>query len=127
MNTYTLREDYPNNMRIVRTYSSNDSMLLSEKIYQNNILVESNEHIDKNNIRYSIQRKFYTNGTLSEFSEFIGNRRVGYHKKFFENGNIEFFKSYNNYGDLHGSYRIYDIDGSMTTSRHYVNGNIMDF
>jgi antitoxin component YwqK of YwqJK toxin-antitoxin module len=124
-NTYTRRTELHNRDSLVSTYSSITNELVSEEIYHNNILSQSEEYINKNDIIYKIQKKFLENGTLSEFSEFIGDIRVGLHKKYYNNGNLQFVKSYNNQGQLHGVSTVYHPDGTAITYTNYINNTAL--
>jgi antitoxin component YwqK of YwqJK toxin-antitoxin module len=126
---YSRTTNLPDGNNIVSTYLTSNDDLIREEIYHNNIISQSDEYITKNGFFYKIQKKYYDNGNISEFSEFIRNSitgyntRVGYHKKYFNNGNFQFLKIYNTSGYLHGTSIIYHPNGNILTSITYNNGN----
>lgn len=124
-NTYTRRTELPTGGYVNSTYSSQNNTLIFEEFFWNNNTSQTDEYVNKNGIVYKIDKKFYDNGTLSEFSEFIGDIRVGLHKKYFDNGNLQFFKSYNNLGQLHGVTTVYHPDGSVVISTNCINGSVV--
>jgi antitoxin component YwqK of YwqJK toxin-antitoxin module len=123
--TYSRRTELEYGNSIVSTYDNETNELICEETFYNNSLININEYVNKNGVVYRIQKRFYDNGTLSEFSEYIGNLRVGYHKKYYDNGNLQFFKSYNTSGRLHGDSFVYHPDGSVVTSNVYIEGVII--
>jgi antitoxin component YwqK of YwqJK toxin-antitoxin module len=128
---YTRTTNLPNGDNIVSTYLTSNDDLIREEIYHNNIISQSDEYVTKNGVFYKIQKKYCENGNISEFSEFLRDTRVGYytrvgyHKKYFNNGNLQFIKSYNTSGQLDGNSIVYHPDGTIVTSTNYVNGNIV--
>jgi antitoxin component YwqK of YwqJK toxin-antitoxin module len=123
--TYSRTVNLPYGNSIVSTYDTQTNSLITEETFYNNLLTQSDEYVNKNGVLYRIQKKFYENGDLSEFSEYIRNTRVGYHKKFYNNNTLQFIKSYNTSGQLHGISMVYHPDGSIVTSTNYFNGNIV--
>lgn len=123
--TYTTRRELSYGNTIVSTYSTERDNLILEEIYHNNMLSQSDEYINKNGIIYKIQKKFFENGNILEFSEFVRHIRVGLYKKYYNNGNLQFIKNYNNQGQLHGISTIYDRDGFVITTTNYYNGNVI--
>jgi antitoxin component YwqK of YwqJK toxin-antitoxin module len=124
-NTYTRRTELPTGGYVNSTYSSQNNRLIFEEFFWSNNTSQTDEYINKNDIIYKIQKKFLENGTLSEFSEFIGDIRVGLHKKYFNNGNLQFVKSYNNQGQLHGVSTVYHPDGTAITYTNYINNTAL--
>ena len=122
-NTYTRRIELPTGGYVNSTYSSENNRLMFEEFFWNNNTSQTAEYVNKNGIVYKIDKIFYENRSLSEFSEFIGDTRVGLHKKYYNNGNLEFVKSYNNLGQLHGISKSYHPDGTVIISTNYINGN----
>lgn len=83
------------------------------------------EYVNKNGTDYIIQRTYNTQNILVDFSEFIGDTRVGLHKKYYDNGNLEFIRTYNNQGHFQNETR-YRQDGSVVSTEVYnttYNGN----
>jgi antitoxin component YwqK of YwqJK toxin-antitoxin module len=91
-NTYTRRIELPTGGYVNSTYSSENNRLMFEEFFWNNNTSQTAEYVNKNGIVYKIEKIFYENRSLSEFSEFIGDTRVGLHKKYYNNGNLEFVK-----------------------------------
>ena len=98
-NTYT-RNSFSNDHMIVSTYSTDTNQLILEEIFDSNILWQREEFVNKNGTLFKIQKKFYDNGNISEFSEFIENTRVGIHEKFCRCGISQFVRNYNIHGQL---------------------------
>lgn len=121
-NTYTRRTELPTGGYVNSTYSSENHRLMFEEFFWNNNTSQTDEYVNKNGIVYKIDKIFYENRSLSEFSEFIGNTRVGLHKKYYNNGNLEFEKHYNNDGQLHGFSTSYHPDGTVLILTIYSNG-----
>lgn len=120
--TYTRTSEVRPGHRIVSTYCSTTNEVISDETYYNNILTERDDYVNKNGTIYRIEKKFYDNGNLSEFSEFLNGVRVGLHKKFYREGTLQFIKSYNIQGQLHGISTVYHPDETVITSTNYING-----
>ncbi len=124
-NSYTQTVHVREGHTVVSTFSSEQDNLILEETFYNDILAQRDEYINKNGIIYKIQTKFFENGNICEFSEFIRGVRTGFHKKYYNNGNLQFIKSYNNIGQLHGLSTIYSPDGTTITSTNYNNGIVV--
>jgi antitoxin component YwqK of YwqJK toxin-antitoxin module len=118
-NTYTRRTELPTGGYVNSTYSSENHILMFEEFFWNNNTSQSDEYVNKNGTIYEIQKIFNSRRNLIEFSEFIGDTRVGLHKKYYDNGNLEFVKSYNTQGQLYGISTFYHPDGTIVNSTNY--------
>jgi antitoxin component YwqK of YwqJK toxin-antitoxin module len=125
MEVYTRQTELPNGYSLISVYSSRTNELVREETYYNDNCCQIDDYVNKNGVDYKIQKKYYENGILSEFSEFIRNLRVGFHKKYYNNGNIQFSRTYDTSGRQHGIHIIYHPDGSLVNSTQYNNGNIV--
>ncbi len=123
--TYTRTSQIQYGHIIISTYCSVTNDIISDETFYNNVLSQKDEYTNKNGIIYKIQQKFYDNTNLSEFSEFIAGVRVGIHKKYYNNGTLQFIKNYNTTGRLHGISTIYHPDGTLVASTNYDEGNIV--
>ncbi|MDH4474062.1 MAG: hypothetical protein QE487_15750 [Fluviicola sp.] len=78
----------------------------------------------ENNRPYGHYTKYYPNGKIKERGYFIKNKNLDTLERFFENGKLEFFATYDSTGKEHGTIRKYNFDGSLNCEYEAVHGTI---
>lgn len=80
----------------------------------------------KNNRPNGYFTKYYANGKLRECGYFVRNQYVDTLQRFFENGNLELFATYDSVGNENGTIRKYNVDGSLNCEYEAVHGTIQN-
>lgn len=113
-NTRTFRNDYPSGNYNISTYCTITNKLISSYDYYANRGSRTIENVDKNGTVYKILKLFDVYGNLTELVESYYYRRI-LHKKYYDNGNLEFIKTYDDYGTVAEKIN-YNYDGTIVTS-----------
>ncbi|RYY09448.1 MAG: hypothetical protein EOO36_22225, partial [Cytophagaceae bacterium] len=75
-----------------------------------------------NGERYGQFRNYHPSGQLSSQGSYRADELVGEWKHYFANGQLERVMPYNDNGELHGTYLLYNPAGELLLKRQYVNG-----
>ncbi len=80
-----------------------------------------------NGDRYGQSSSYYPGGQLSSQGNYRADVMVGEWKYYFPNGQLDKVLTYNDDGELHGFYVLYNPAGELLLKRQYVNGTLVGY
>jgi antitoxin component YwqK of YwqJK toxin-antitoxin module len=93
--------------------------------YPNGQLRTEGQYLNGN--RYGQFSNYYASGQLSSQGSYRADEPVGEWKYFFPNGQLEKVMTYDDEGEVHGQYLLYNPAGELLLKRQYVGGTLVGY
>ena len=67
----------------------------------------------------------HCDGSIKQKGNWKNGKEIGEHKYYYENGKMSMRRNHNDKGQIHGTQIRYKLNGTIETTNHYENGNLI--